>query len=66
VTSLVSVGFAHHNTVDAHVLQAMKEQSSLNALIVPLVQDGLSPGVRLLYVPDVLYANASKGCYQPR
>lgn len=43
----------------------MKEQSSLNGLIVPLVQDGLSPGVRFLYVLAVLYANASKGCYQP-
>lgn len=44
----------------------MKEQSSLNSLIVPLVQEGLSQGVRLPYVFDVLYANASKGCYQPR
>jgi hypothetical protein len=59
------VSFAHHNTSDAHALQAIKEQSSLNGLIVPLVQDGLSPGVRLLYVPDALYANANKGCHQP-
>lgn len=66
MTSLVSVSFAHHNTIDAHVLQAMKEQSSLNGLIVPLVRDGLSPGVRLLCVPVVFYADARKGCYQPR
>lgn len=44
-------------------LQATKV--SLDALIVPLVRDGLSPGVRLLCLPDVLYTNMSEGCHQP-
>ncbi|KAG2154931.1 ARM repeat-containing protein [Suillus bovinus] len=43
VTSLVSVSFSHHNTSDAHVLQAMKEHSSLNAKVaINLDEDALN------------------------
>lgn len=36
------------------LVSAMKEQSSLNSLVVPLVQDGLSPGVAINLDEDAL------------
>jgi hypothetical protein len=67
VASLVSVSQVQSHVAIAvmpYALQATKE--SLNPLIVPLVQESLSPGVRFLRLPDVTKIYVSEGCHQSR